>query len=130
MRKQPTTLENTEVAVKKKSRAPIVALILLLLLVLLGCAGYYLLLREQPKKAVSRFLDYAKAFNLDGMSSCVQGNKLEGLEENKLNSEAYQPFFQAVNQKLEYKILIFTKTRRLSPWKSIISTELRPTRKP
>ena len=104
MRKQPTTLENTEVAVKKKSRAPIVALILLLLLVLLGCAGYYLLLREQPKKAVSRFLDYAKAFNLDGMSSCVQGNKLEGLEENKLNSEAYQPFFQAVNQKLEYKI--------------------------
>lgn len=103
MKKQPTTLENTETP-KKKSRAPIVVLVLILLLIVLGGVGYYLLLREQPKKEVSQFLDYAKDFNLDAMASCVKDNKLDGLDENKLNSDAYQPFFQAVNKKMDYKI--------------------------
>ncbi len=104
MKKRTENAEPTANVKRKKSRAPIVVLIILLLIVGLGGAGYYIYLREQPKQEVSRFLDYAQAFNLDGMASCVKDGNLGDLEENKLNVESYQSFFQAVNKKMSYEI--------------------------
>lgn len=104
MKKQEDNFEITETSKEKKSRAPVIILILVLLIAALGGAGYYLLLREQPKKTVTKFLDYAQAFNLDAMATCVYNKDLGDLEENKLNSDAYNLFFQAVNEKMSYQI--------------------------
>ena len=104
MKKTTEISENTETLKKKKSRAPILVLIILLLIAGLSGAGYYIYLREQPKKEVSRFLDYAQAFNVDGMASCVKNQDLGDLENNRLNVDSYQTFFQAVNEKMSYEI--------------------------
>ena len=104
MKKTTEISENTETLKKKKSRAPILVLIILLLIAGLSGAGYYIYLREQPKKEVSRFLDYAQAFNVEGMASCVKNQDLGDLENNRLNVDSYQTFFQAVNEKMSYEI--------------------------
>ena len=104
MKKTNENAESTETLKKKKSRAPILVLILLLLIAGLSGAGHLDRVLEQPKKEVSRFLDYAQAFNMDGMASCVKDGDLGDLESNRLNVESYQTFFQAVNEKMTYKI--------------------------
>lgn len=104
MKKTTEIGETTETIKKKKSRAPILVLILILLIIVLSGAGYYIYLREQPKQEVSRFLDYAQDFNIDGMASCVKGGDLGDLENNRLNVDSYQSFFKAVNKKMSYEI--------------------------
>ena len=90
MKKTTEISENTETLKKKKSRAPILVLIILLLIAGLSGAGYYIYLREQPKKEVSRFLDYAQAFNVDGMASCVKNQDLGDLDRSGFREKAQE----------------------------------------
>lgn len=93
---------------KKKSKIGWIIFLILLLLAIAAAGAWYFMERQKPISTVKEYLDDVKEMNFDDMKLLLQSNDMSALDDASITDEAYNSFFQTINQKLSYKI---TKTK-------------------
>ena len=73
----------------KKSHIGLIIFIIILVLAIAGGAGFYFYQRQQPKKAVEKFLSSMQKMDFNTMESMLQSSDLSALDNADIRNAAY-----------------------------------------